>query len=130
MIFVNCDCHTEGLCVEADLDYNEFSFAYYQFSFDNRKLGFKQRLQHIWRVLWTGFPYTDMVMLPPDKAMLISDYIREKTIEMGKLQIPKLTIRKLEDEISPAFTITSNADSKSDVEACFKAALSAMEFKI
>ncbi len=121
-LYVDCGCFTEGIAIEVDKEHKEFNFAYFEYGFTGKKLTIQNRIRHAWKLLTTGFPYTDMVILSSNVVSQISDFIRVKLAEMHEPN-SSLIIQKL---TSPAFTVVVNSEEKSEVEAAFEATKRAM----
>lgn len=124
-IYVDCGCYTEGVCVEADVDNKEFSFAYFKIGFDSGKLTLWNKLRYIWNVVSTGQPYVDMAILPATKALEISNFIVDNCRRM-EVEVPTLIIQKEEDGVSRAFKITVSSTDKSIIKEALTAAQDAM----
>jgi hypothetical protein len=79
---IMCDCGTEGIIIQHDIEDGEPFFSQIYMSFlehgkhhDNR-LVWSQRLRWIWQVLTTGRPYSDGIVLRPEKAKeLVTDLV-------------------------------------------------------
>lgn len=71
-VFYHCDCGSEGLVVDYVTQKDETLDIYFWDignKNSNRKLSLKDKFRHIWRILVTGVPYADMVMLPKDEVL-------------------------------------------------------------
>ena len=78
-----CDCHTEGILVHWDEGFPDcedsagVELAFWQMGHNYGGYNWRYRLRHIWRILKTGRPYTDMVMMKPDTAKAFAERILE-----------------------------------------------------
>lgn len=76
----NCDCGTEGIILEDDIDefedknkiksyYHTISLAFWEHGKNkNTTLGFKERLRYCWNIIKKGIPYSDAVLLTSSEA--------------------------------------------------------------
>lgn len=81
-IMVKCDCGAEVVEVYYydDKEHPEFDMSFWQQGF-HRPMGWRERLRWIWRVLRTGNPWSDYVVLSPKKAKEIADFINQNINE-------------------------------------------------
>ena len=82
--FLGCDCHTEGLVIEEDFDeeykpMHLFYLSYWTLGHQGRELGLWDRIRYCWRLLTTGLPYGDMIVMHRDKAIELGKWILERT---------------------------------------------------
>lgn len=70
--FIECDCHHEIVVVSSDQDFNDepdvFLSIYELGSHRNHALSFWHRIRYAWRILTTGRPYVDQIVLRTDSA--------------------------------------------------------------
>ncbi len=69
-LFIPCSCHSEVLRVE--YDDGVFYISTYRSS---GRHGFLTRLQHIWKIIRTGIPWEDDVILYKEAALKLKDYL-------------------------------------------------------
>ena len=74
-LMIMCDCHGEAIQVEYEKEDDQFYFSLWHQGFDNNHLSWWQRLRWTWRILTTGNPWTDLVILSPEKAKKIRNFI-------------------------------------------------------
>jgi len=82
-LIVKCDCGSEALEVQYWLNDDaknkypdEFYFAFWHYGFE-RPLCWRERLRWCWRILRTGNPWADSILVFPTKAKQIADFINE-----------------------------------------------------
>jgi len=73
-LFIDCECHSEGLQVEYDKESDEFYFAFWHQGFD-RKLDWKSRIRWCWKIIITGVPWSDLVIVNPKSSVKIKNFI-------------------------------------------------------
>lgn len=73
--FFQCSCYSHSLLVEKNEDMAAISF--FSRGFDGYKLGFWQRIKWCFRILFKGFPYTDMVLLKKDQIRQLVKFLNE-----------------------------------------------------
>jgi hypothetical protein len=89
--FIECECGTEGVHVSMDFDVVQhmdepkprITQTYYLAFFGYghiRKTGWRYKLRHIWHVIKEGTPYKDMVIMTPEEAMKLSNFIRDNLV--------------------------------------------------
>jgi len=71
-LYLDCDCHMEILGVEYDKDIDMFFLGIYRMSEGSNLI---QRLRHIWRIIKTGKPYGDDIVLNRETATRLSEYL-------------------------------------------------------
>lgn len=63
--FISCACASEGISVSVD---DELPFdvhlAFWKYGFQTKTQGFWERIRWCWRILTTGKPWTDFLILP------------------------------------------------------------------
>ena len=74
-IYIPCDCGTEVLRIELDDETKEYFIGIYQF-----KKGYtiRDKLRYIWRIIKTGEPYGDQIVINKDKMEELIGFIKEK----------------------------------------------------
>lgn len=94
--YIECSCGTELVQVISDFEVfenspNPFVRQEYYLSFYSlghvRKYNFWSRIRHAWKILRTGEPYADMVVLTSDEAMKLSDFVRDNLVTQKPTQI-------------------------------------------
>ena len=66
-IVVKCDCYGHSIELEYDSDENDIELSLWHYGNDGRELNWVERIKWCWRILRTGVPWTDMVILTPEK---------------------------------------------------------------
>lgn len=79
---IDCDCGTHMLKVQSEVDYHgenneRFHQDFYlaMFNYGSGSAGWKHRIKVAWRVLTKGEPYADQMVLNPDEARKLSEFI-------------------------------------------------------
>jgi hypothetical protein len=82
-IMVKCECHDEALEVTHWPDTNgngesenEYWFAIWKQGFDTR-LCWRERFRWCWNILRTGKPWGDNIILTPENAKQVSEFINQ-----------------------------------------------------
>ncbi len=82
MEIFRCACNTEGIVLNWDAGFPdiensaELELAFWQMGHDCSR-GWKYRIIHAWRILRTGRPYADMIMMQPETAKAFANRILE-----------------------------------------------------
>lgn len=66
MKYVKCSCSSEVLGVEYDKELNSFDLFIFKHYSASQKLPFRDRLRYIWKILRTGEPYSDQMIISAD----------------------------------------------------------------
>ena len=66
-IVIKCDCHGHSIELEHVEEFDEIELSLWHYGNDGRELSWKQRIRWCWRILRTGMPWTDMMILSHDK---------------------------------------------------------------
>ncbi len=78
-LMLKCTCHGEALQVthwpEKDAP-DEFWFSIWQQGFDSR-LCWRQRFRWCWSILRTGKPWADNIILTPEQASEVAQFIEK-----------------------------------------------------
>ena len=74
---VQCECSNEIILLEHDWEDDLYYFSIYYL---NRSSSLWNRLRHAWKVLTTGEPYGDQVVLTQEKAESLGDFASQWTI--------------------------------------------------
>lgn len=83
---IECACGTEHVKVISDYEifrsdepaYPRIEQRYYLSFYSYGHVGKRSlwsKLRHCWEILWTGSPYADMVVLEPEEAAKLADFI-------------------------------------------------------
>ena len=82
-IDLECSCFTEGIRIQVIEDFPKtFEFSFWQYGFgDKRKLSFSDKLRWIFQIIIKGVPYSDMVILDIEKAIILKDFLKENLKE-------------------------------------------------
>jgi len=68
--FYECSCGTEGIMLSQDDKVEQIRYlAFFAHGFKGRQLGFIQRLRYAFKILKTGLPFEDEVVLDKDTAL-------------------------------------------------------------
>jgi hypothetical protein len=76
-LFIECQCHGEGLGIDYYADDNHYYFSYWSRGFRNGKLSFWQRLRYIFYVLFTGKPFNDELILDGGSANQLRSFLKD-----------------------------------------------------
>lgn len=85
--FIQCQCSSEGLMVRYyreffnDNNIKEFYFSLFNEGFQGRKMYWKDKLRLIWKIIKTGQPYTDQLILHEQDTKKLVDFLNEKLNE-------------------------------------------------
>jgi len=71
---IPCACYGEGLILRKDED-DFLEVYFYTIGCEGKKLGFKDKLRYIWRVITIGKPFGDQVMLDEQRMIELRDYL-------------------------------------------------------
>lgn len=78
-LMVKCECGGEALEVtywpNKDCE-DEICFSYWKEGF-YRPMCWRERLRWCWRILRTGNPWSDSILMYPPQAKQVADFIRE-----------------------------------------------------
>ena len=75
-LMTKCECSSEALEFQYWPEDKQFYVAFWQQGF-HRPLCFRERVRWAWRLLFTGNPWGDMIILSPEKAKEIADFINQ-----------------------------------------------------
>lgn len=81
-VFIECDCHMEGLNIvkDEDFDKEEISIWYlsmYTFGTTGYSTSWIQRVKHIWHILRKGYPWADQITIRNKQAQQITKYFQD-----------------------------------------------------
>lgn len=76
-LLIKCDCHTEALEISCDKRYKVFDICLWNQG--HPSWGWGYRLKHIWKILRSGQPYGDCVILSEHKAKQLTKFITTHT---------------------------------------------------
>jgi len=68
IIFYTCACYGEGIILEYQENEPQADLSFWQRGFDDKKFSWKNRFRIIWKILTTGLPYNDMIILTKAEA--------------------------------------------------------------
>lgn len=76
--FIRCACENELLVVRYDKEWNTIELSMYetQYSFNN-KMTFWQKVRYIYRLLKTGQPYTDQILLKKEQIEELKGFLNK-----------------------------------------------------
>jgi len=66
-IIIKCDCYGHAIELEYNKATNDIEVSLWNLGSVGRVLDWKQRFRWILRIIWTGNPWADMVILSDDK---------------------------------------------------------------
>jgi hypothetical protein len=72
--YIPCDCSDEVLGIEYDEESKCFYLGIYEFK---RKYSIRDKLRGIWRILRTGEPYGDQMVISKENMESIKSYLDE-----------------------------------------------------
>ena len=85
-LLIKCDCLTHALELvyiedkyDGDNSVKKFELSAWQLMNSDRPLCWRQKIRWIWRILRTGMPWTDMMIISDDKAKEIVEFINKHT---------------------------------------------------
>lgn len=75
-VFIRCNCDNEILAVRYDYELNLLDLCIYetQSSFKN-KMTLIQKIRYIWKLLSTGLPYTDQIVLEQNQIEELKGFL-------------------------------------------------------
>lgn len=75
MEYYSCDCGVELVKVEKDDEVNEIYFSIYSLGTGDNRIPFFLKLRYCWRILKTGRPYGDQIVLSFESAKRMGKYL-------------------------------------------------------
>lgn len=78
--FTICACHGEGMHIDYWNDDQSFYVSLWV-DRDWRRVGWVQRLRHIWRILTVGEPWHDEIVLNREEAARLAAFLQRPTEE-------------------------------------------------
>jgi len=87
-IYLDCECGAHIMQVTNDVEYHdngkrfrqEFWFAMFSYGTYHKKPNFWRRLRIIWNYLKTGKMHEDQIILSPEDAKRLSNWLKEKIL--------------------------------------------------
>jgi len=76
--FLKCECSSHALEVEYDEEYGQYSIATWHYGNFTRPFSFKEKIRWCWRILWTGNPWADSVILSKKTKLELIEFLKEK----------------------------------------------------
>lgn len=73
-IYLKCDCSSETLELEHDAEYQELNIVIWRLSI-NSTLCLRERLRWCWKILITGNPWSDSVILSKEKVKELKEFV-------------------------------------------------------
>ena len=73
-IMVECQCSSEALQINYDQEYSQYELSMWFQGFKS-PMTWRQRARFIWRILTTGDPWVDYMLIDKLDAQKIVDYI-------------------------------------------------------
>ncbi len=77
-LILKCDCGAEALEIQywEDNKTKEFTFCFWQQGF-TRPLCWRERLRWCWNILRTGNPWSDTIILYPEKTKQVVEFLNK-----------------------------------------------------
>lgn len=81
-IFVNmnktlpCACHSEKIHFEWDEEFEQLNLSIWE-PYGTERFSFLHRLRHCWKILKTGIPYGDQVLLDKKSVNSMISFLKE-----------------------------------------------------
>jgi hypothetical protein len=72
--FCLCDCKSEILVIEYDHQVKLADLAIYKYAGISNKLSLIQRLRYAIKIIWSGKPYADQIVLTPKQLKEIKNF--------------------------------------------------------
>jgi len=93
-LFIECECRAHLLLIESDVEIfdstnsnttkprvrQEFDLAMFTYGTYHKKPTFWERLRIIWNYLKTGRMHEDQIILSPDEAKKLADFINDNIV--------------------------------------------------
>lgn len=76
--FFDCECHTECIELQPEKEDKFIYFSIYKFGGKDRKTPFFTKIKYIWKIIKTGNPYEDQIVLSNQTAKEMAEYILEE----------------------------------------------------
>lgn len=90
-IYLECDCGGEVLRVQYDDDIDSYDVAIYTLDW---RQGWKQRLKLIWKILTTGEPYGDRMIIKRKEMAELGMYMADIGLDRLRDKIDKSSVKK------------------------------------
>jgi hypothetical protein len=74
-LFIRCNCGSHALELTWDEEFGWLEMAQWHYASSSSPLPFKERLRWIWRILTTGKPWTDSVLLDKKEIEQLKNYL-------------------------------------------------------
>ena len=74
---IKCSCGSEYLCLEKDEETGTTDICILTNQNLSSELNFDDRLRYIWKILTTGIPYTDQIILNKEGVNQLKDFLNE-----------------------------------------------------
>lgn len=76
--FVLCDCRSEVLVIDYDSDCQIADFSMYEnFASYSNKMSLWQKIRYMYKVIFTGSPYADQIILNKKQLKEIKDFLNQ-----------------------------------------------------
>jgi len=72
-LYLKCSCGCEVICIEKDDEYDSYFLSIYTLS---NRFSWFQKLRHIWKIIKTGTPYTDQIVLHDIDIKAIKEFLK------------------------------------------------------
>jgi hypothetical protein len=73
-LFCLCDCKSEILVIEYDHDIQLADLAVYKYAGFANKLSLFDRFRYVMKIIWSGKPYADQMVLTPKQLKEIKNF--------------------------------------------------------
>lgn len=80
-----CECSSEALVLK-EID-GELEIAIFQYANSNGKLGFRDRIRYCWKLITSGYPYGDNVVLGREGIESLQGYLDLLKTDYKKYEI-------------------------------------------
>jgi hypothetical protein len=71
-----CACHSEELHLEWDDEFNQLNISIWE-PYGTHRFSFWHRLRHCWKILKTGIPYGDQVLLDKKSINSMINFLKQ-----------------------------------------------------
>lgn len=72
---VTCECHVEGIHLTRFKDDPDLYLSMWEARYYNGKPDWRTRLRHIWRIIRTGRPFDDELVLGPEATRQVLGFL-------------------------------------------------------
>lgn len=76
-LIVKCACHSESLEISYDKECSHFDVSIWYYGRGSKILSWPERFRWIWRILKTGDPWADQIILNKDETKEIVNFLNK-----------------------------------------------------